>query len=395
MTILQGYIPEFERQTGMKVELKLSPLPVYNKAIGEALTSDTDSFDFINITFFLASRWISAGLLSDLDEFTTDREATPPDWNPADFVNGAQLPYRDDKGHTYGYAWEGGAMVMGLSRMDLMQRRGLKVPRTFAQLLEVVRELDGVDGVNGFVSWQLHHWCLIPYLHGFGGDVFKDAPRDMTPALASEAAIEAVDYYAKLLACAPADVLSYGEPQARQAMLTGRANIFIHSSSWITPMLRSEQSKVKETALVTAMPVGPVHDRPAANSQAFGIPRNAKNKRAAWEFVKWALSPEMAARVMREHGHATVCRRSVIESAAYRELNTVNGQNIGELYLDVLERPAKGPNYMAYRLTREFPVVGDAINWGVQQVATNKLSPPEAMRAAQQKAVSDLGQLKL
>ena len=53
------------------------------------------------------------------------------------FVDGAQVPYRDAKGATYGYSWEGGAMVMGLSRMDLMEKKGLKIPKTFAELQQV------------------------------------------------------------------------------------------------------------------------------------------------------------------------------------------------------------------------------------------------------------------
>ena len=77
-------------------------------------------------------------------------------------------------------------------------------------------------------------------------------------------------------------------------------------------------------------------DFPAANSQGFGIPKNAKNKKAAWEFIKWALSPEISMRLVKEHGHSSVCRKSVIESEEYRKLNTVGDQDLGKLYLEVL-----------------------------------------------------------
>ena len=101
----------------------------------------------------LATRWIAAGLLANLDEFTGDANLTPAEWNPKDFVDGAQVPYRDAKGATYGYSWEGGAMLMGLSRMDLMEKKGLKIPKTFAELQQVCAEINGTDGVNGMVSW--------------------------------------------------------------------------------------------------------------------------------------------------------------------------------------------------------------------------------------------------
>jgi multiple sugar transport system substrate-binding protein len=40
MAILQGYIPEFEQQTGMKVELRLFPFQLYNPQIVKALSSE-------------------------------------------------------------------------------------------------------------------------------------------------------------------------------------------------------------------------------------------------------------------------------------------------------------------------------------------------------------------
>lgn len=175
-----------------------------------------------------------------------------------------------------------------------------------------------------------------------------------------------------------------------QSLLTGRSNIFIHSSSWVTPILLSEESKVKDTSRVVRMPAGPVHDYPASNSQGLGIPKNAKNKEAAWEFVKWALSPEISMRLVKEHGHSSICRRSVIQSEEYRERNTVNGQDLGALYLEVLELPAKGENYMAYRTVKEFPIVGDVVNKAVEQLVTGQLSPRDAMNAAQEQAVANL-----
>ena len=138
------------------------------------------------------------------------------------------------------------------------------------------------------------------------------------------------------------------------------------------------------------MPAGPVRDFPAANSQGLGIPKNAKNKKAAWEFIKWALSPEISMRLVKEHGHSSVCRRSVIESEEYRRLNTVNGQDLGALYLEVLGLPVKDENYMAYRTVKEFPIVGDVLNKAFEQVATGQLAAPAAMNAAQEQAVANM-----
>ncbi|WPH17190.1 ABC transporter substrate-binding protein [Variovorax paradoxus] len=389
--ILRKYIPEFEQQTGMTVDLQLSAFPVYNQQADLELSSGGSAWDFCNVTFILAARWVAAGLLANLSDFAADRKLTPASWNPDDFVKGAQLPYLDKAGKAYGFAWEGGAMLMGMSRTDLMKKRGVEAPQTFDELMKVCEAVHGQDGVTGFVSSNLHHWFLPPYIHGFGGDLFANPPADIKPTLDSAAAVQAAGFYSTLLSkYSPQGVLGYTEDQARAALIGGRSNIFIHSSSWVTAMLSSPESKVKDTARVVRMPAGPKGDFPAANSQGLGIPKNAKNKEAAWEFIKWALSPELTARIVKDTGHPSICRRSVIESAEYKRINTINGQDIGKLYLEVLEQPGKTRNYMAYRTVKEFPLVGDAVNKAVERVVSGQAPAADAMKTAQEAALGSL-----
>jgi len=80
-TLLANYIPEFEAQTGMKVDLQLSAFPVYNQQANLELSSGGSAFDFVNVTFILAARWVAAGLLANLDEFTSDPNLTPTSTN--------------------------------------------------------------------------------------------------------------------------------------------------------------------------------------------------------------------------------------------------------------------------------------------------------------------------
>lgn len=388
---LKKYIPEFEQATGMTVDLQLSAFPVYNQQADLELSSGGSAWDFCNVTFILAGRWVNAGLLANLDDFARNPKFTPASWNPDDFVKGAQVPYLDKAGKTFGYAWEGGAMLMGISRMDLMKKHGLKVPQTFDELMAVAEAMHGKDGVSGFVSNNLHHWHLPPYLQGFGGDVFVDPPADITPALNTPAAVQAIDFYSRLLGkYGPQGVLGYTEDQARAALIGGRSNIYIHSSSWVTAMLTAPESKVRDTALVAPMPSGPKGNFAAANSQGLGIPKGAKNKEAAWEFIKWALSPELSARIVKDTGHSSVCRRSIIESAEYKRINTINGQDLGSMYLQTLEQPAKGRNYMAYRVVKEFPLVGDPINKAVERVVSGQMGAAESAKQAQDAALGNL-----
>jgi multiple sugar transport system substrate-binding protein len=264
------------------------------------------------------------------------------------------------------------------------------VPETFDQLIEVCEAINRQEGVAAFVADKLHHWNWIPYLMGHGGSVFRDPPDDLTPTLDTPEAAKAAEYYAKLVTeYAPSGVLSYTDDQAMRAQLAGRANIRTQAISWMTPLAKDPESTVKETVRYALMPGGPAGNFPGSNSHGFGIPAGARNKEAAWEFIKWALSKEMVRRIALEKGYSSPCRRSVIEDPAFGEVMTLNGQDVASLYLQVLELGGK-TGYMKYRTVPVYPQVGDKINKAIERIATGQQDGATAMAQAQEEAIADL-----
>jgi multiple sugar transport system substrate-binding protein len=361
-TYLKEMIPEFEAKTGMTVDFAPQAFPIYNQRADLELSTQGSAWDFLNITFIYSGRWIGAGWFAPLDEFVNDRNQTPREWDAADFVSGAQSSLLDAKGTTYGFAWEAGAMLMGAGRADLIDKAGLK----------------------------LHHWNWIPYLMGYGGRVFKDPPGNLTPTLDTPEAARAADYYASLLVkYGPSGLLSYTDDQAMRAQLSGRANMRTQALGWLSPLAKHEDSRVKSTVRYALMPGGPAGQFPGSNSHGFGIPVGAKNKRAAWAFITWAMSKETLRRITVEKGYTTVCRRSIIDDPAYRRAMTFNGQDVAELYLKVLNLGGKS-GYMKYRTVPVFPQVGDKINKAIERIATKQQSARDAMKQAQAEAIEDL-----
>jgi multiple sugar transport system substrate-binding protein len=389
-TYLQEYIPEFEEQSGMKVNFELQAFPIYNQRMDLELSTQGSAYDFCNVTFIYTGRWIGAGWFTPLDDFVADPNLTPADWDADDFVGGAQSSLQDAEGRTHGFAWEAGAMIMGLARGDLLDAAGVGMPETFDQLTEVCEAIDGQDSVAAFVADKLHHWNWIPYLMGHGGTVFRDPPGDLMPTLDTPEAAKAAEYYARLLtAYAPSGVLSYTDDQAMRAQLAGRANIRTQAISWMTPLAQDPESTVSETVRYALMPAGPAGNFPGSNSHGFGIPAGARNKEAAWQFIKWAMSKEMTRRIALEKGYSAVCRRSVIEDPAYVEALTLNGQDVASLYLQVLELGGRS-GYMKYRTVPVFPQVGDKINKAIERIATGQQDGAAAMAQAQEESISDL-----
>lgn len=387
---LKSYIPEFEEQTGMKVQFNTPAFPIFNQRADLELSTKGKAWDFLNITFIYSGRWIGAGWMSNLEEFIQDPNLTPPDWAPDDFVAGAQSALVDAKGDTYGFAWEAGAMIMSAARADLIDKAGLPLPTTFDELTQVCEAIKDQERVKAFVADKLHHWNFIPYLMGHGGQVFKAPPENLTPTLDTPQAAAAAQYYADLLKTyGPSGVLSYTDDQAMNAQLSGRANIRTQAIAWMVPLTKSPKSRVRETVRYGLMPAGPAGNFPGSNSHGFGIPLGAKNKKAAWAFIKWAFSKDMVRRMALEKGYSAVCRRSVIEDPAYKQNMTLNGQDVASLYLQVLELGGKS-GYMKYRTVPVFPQVGDKINKAIERIATKQQSSKAAMAQAQQEAIFEL-----
>jgi len=69
---------------------------------------------------------------------------------------------QDGNGDPYGFPWEAGAMIMSAARGDLLEQKGLGMPTTFDELLNVCEMTKGMERVAPFTADKLHHWNWIP-----------------------------------------------------------------------------------------------------------------------------------------------------------------------------------------------------------------------------------------
>lgn len=387
---LENYFPEFEEKTGMKVNFVTNAFPVFNQRTDLELSTKGSALDVINVTFIYSGRWIGAGWVENLKPYIEDPNLTPDDWDAADFVGGTMASLQDSNGDPHGFPWEAGAMIMGASRADLIDKAGKQMPTTFEELLDVCEAIHGQERMAAFTADKLHHWNWIPYLMGHGGQVFKDPPGNLTPTWDTPEAAAAADYYGNLLSqYGPSGILSFTDDQSMQTQKTGRANFRTQAITWMVPLAKDPDSKVKDTVRYSLMPGGPAGNFPGSNSHGFGIPVGSKNKKAAWEFIKWAVGKEMTLKLIENHGYPSVCRRSLIETELFKEAMTLNGQDVASVYLEVLELGGKS-GYMKYRTVPQFPQIGDKINKAIERVATGQQNGADAMAQAQSEAVADL-----
>lgn len=386
---LQQALPEFEALTGAKVNFDTPSFPVYNQRADLELSTRGAAYDVVNVTFIYSSRWINSGWLTPLDDYIRNPNLTPSDWDINDFLPGARAPETGRDGKLYGIPWTAEALLSASSRFDLVQAAGLPYPDTTDDLVKVLRAVNKKDRVAGFVADNHYGWTFVPYLHAFGGDVFRKAPDDLFPTLDSPEAIAAADYYANLLReFGPDGAVTYTPDQVLQSLKQGRVNFTDQGQLYLAQLGDAATSRTVKTVKFGLVPKGPAGRFPGTAVHGLGIPAGSKNKEAAWAFIQWALSKQTTRKAVLA-GYGSPARRSDIDSAAFRSRQVINGTDLAKLALDSIELAAK-TGHMKYRTVSVYPQVDQQLNKAIELVVTKQLSAKQAMQQAQAASIAEL-----
>jgi multiple sugar transport system substrate-binding protein len=386
--LLQQWLPEFEALTGAKVNYDAPSFPVYNQRADLELSTKGSAYDVVNVTFIYTSRWINSGWLTPLDDYIASPAHTPADWDVKDFLAGARAPETGRDGKLYGIPWTFEALLSGSSRFDLVQQAGLAYPDTTEDLIKVLRAVNRKEKVAGFVSDSHYGWTFVPYLHAFGGDVFRKAPDDLFPTLDTPEAIAAGEFYGQMLKeFGPDGAVTYTPDQVTQALKLGRVN-FADAGQLYLAQLGDASSKTTKTVNFGLVPKGPKGRFPGIAVHALGIPAGSKNKDAAWAFIQWALGKQISRRAVAA-GYGSPTRQSDIESSEFRKSQVINGHDLAKLSLDSIDLASKG-GYMKYRTVSVYPQVDQQLNKAIELIASGQLTAKQAFQQAQAASVAEL-----
>lgn len=388
--MLASYIPEFEEETGIKVNYETPGFAVFNQRADLELSTKGSAYDVLNVTFIYTARWIGSGWLTPLDQYFNDPNKTESDWDASDFMGGTMAAMSGTDGQVYGIPWVADAMMAAATRHDLMEKDGLSMPENFDDVQNVVEAMHNREpGLAGFINENHHGWTFPPYLQSFGGDVFRGPPDDLMPTLDAKEVIEAADFYSRLLRdFGPDGILSYTYDGVVAAMQQGAANYITLNHGFILQAADKAKSKVAETVAFSLFPKGPKAHTPGLAVHGFGIPVGSKKKDAAWEFIKWSMSKETVNRVMLEKGYGSITRQSLIDSPGFKERMLVNGYDMAEMFKQTIKIAESG--YMAYRTVHVYPMVNVQLNKAIESIVSGQLSAEDAMKTAQSNAISDL-----
>ena len=342
-------LPEFEAATGIKVQYSVTPEENYFDKLTTSLNSRSGDPDVFMTGAYQVWDYAPAGYIEPLEKYIGDAAKTAGDYDFADFYDGVVGSLRWDTvaGHKVGTGpqW---ALPMGYElnnlayNKKLFDAKGLKVPKTTDELMEVATALNEFAGsgsygiaVRGTRNWATIHPGYMTLFSTWGAQDFAVENGKLVCKLDSPEAIAMTDYWVKLIKAAGAPQWStYTWYQAGADFGAGKAAmLFDATCNGYFQNNPSDASAEAGNLAWTSGPLPPGKTNSHSNIWVWSMAMNAdsKNKDAAWYFIQYFTNKDFMKFSGTEGSCADAPRKSVAESPEYI---SIAGKSTG--YLEAL-----------------------------------------------------------
>jgi len=364
-TSIQSFIPDFEAETGIKVNVSETP---YGEAHQKQLLSyqqKAGTYDVAQFDNSFLMPFCQAQAMAPLDGYLGDSS----EYDIADFSQ-SQQDYGKCNGETLGLTLSTEPMIQWY-RTDIYEKLGLTPAKTWDEYYNNAKKVQdaGYGGqIIGFgpnVSWW---WMTMVW--SFGGNLYDDA---LNPTVNSKEAIAATDFLKKLMTVSPKGASTANSDEVTSKFLGENIGAMINYSGYYGSVLDKSINKNEGKIGTAPMPKGSADITHLAGWN-IGIPKDAKNPTAAWKFLEYVLG-KTNAKAYLESGAAAIGRKSI----------TTDADLLAKFpYLAQLEIPASSriERYPQIAVWPEFEVA--AID-AVTQVLNGKSDSTKAMTALNEK----------
>lgn len=299
-TAVMKVLPEFTKETGIKVEVdQLEFLKMREKQTLE-LTKARGDYDLISYVVFSKADYVFADQLENLARFFMNPRLADPSYDPDDIIpgymqnigvaGGAKGYLPGPTGSLFGIPFGSETSILGY-RKDIFAKHNLKVPTTYDEMMDLACKIPQLEkGMGGVASRAAsgHHAAHAYLLHlaPLGGRVFDD---QWNPIINNAAGLKAAETLKKIVDCGPEGAKTFGVAEAGAAFLQGKTAMYLDSTVFAGQVDNPAQSKVVGQVGWAMHPMGV---RRGSQTGGFGIaiPRNAKEKDAAFLLMQWLTS---------------------------------------------------------------------------------------------------------
>jgi len=374
--IIEKLLPEFERETGIKVEFeKVGYGDMHDKLVTQ-LVSSQSYYNLMEIDFLWAGEFPAAGWLVDL-KFFIERDGfdmaafIPATWDLLARTDD-HIPIIPMYNYSMGLLYRSDLLAdpaLG-SAYQAQFGRELALPQTLESYVELAKFMKDNAGIAG-AAMQAQRGDpnaleFSNYLFSSGGS-YLDESGQVT--LESEAGIKALTLYVDAVQnAAQQGALSATLDDTMRLMCQGEAFSMI-SYWWMLPQVDNEAQcpAVAGKIGLSVMPGG--HGE--SGGWGWGIAHNTpeEEQEAAWKFIQWVQSEEIAVRRALE-GHAPV------SEAVFRNEQVLQKYPFYETALDVV---ATAKSFPIFTYSAQYE---DVLGTHLSRAAGGEIAPEAAIKAA-------------
>jgi len=300
---IQELLPQFKAETGIEVEMEvISYIDMHSKLVPQ-LISPKGSYDAIVVDFYWAGEFTKAGWLMPLDDLVKRDNFDTGVYVPKvmDLVGRVDntlymLPFYN---YSMAIIYRKDLIEDPKERAAFKSKYGidLKVPETWDEYWKQVEFFsrdtnnDGKNDMYGTVIQGQRGDCISMqwsnFLYAQGGQ-YND--KDWNPTLNNAAGISALTAYREALQkFSPPGSESYCFDEGFNVMAQGKAFSLQTFNIMFAGFEDPKSSKVVGKVAITPNPGGGLN-----GAWGWAIPKSSPNKEAAWKFLKWVESYEIA-----------------------------------------------------------------------------------------------------
>lgn len=352
-------IPEFERETGIKVRLEVLPEDQNRQKLAVAFAAGRGDIDvFGSQRHQEGAKYHAAKWYEPLKPLIDSRRITSPAFDFADFapqaINDATV-----EGELIGMPLYSELQLL-VYRKDLLQQAGIAVPQTLDELEAAAKRLTDRNankyGIclrgKGAATTTIYSGIL----HSMGGN-WVDAKGN--PAFTTAEAIRAFEYYGRMAReYGPPGAANYHWLQCQGQVAAGNAAFWTDSNIFFATLLDPAKSPVADKFGFAMLPAGPGGRKPAGGGWFLSIYSKSKSKEAAWQFIQWATNKENALKA--QLASIPTARLSAWNADAFKKQD--KAPELTKATLDSLNlkgTPSWGPPFVAVGEIRD--VLGAAV----------------------------------
>jgi len=298
---IMALLPSFEKETGIKVNIEITPhKEIHSKEMLD-LSSGTANYDVMSMDNPWLQEFAGTG---NLLPFTKYIEKEDPEFIEG-FIQNLYKSYGEYEGVIYAYPYQVGVQVL-FYRKDLFEQFSDEYQKQYGYPLEPPVTFEEYTQIAKFFTKKYNP--IVPTTYGVGMAAYRGGPalaeycmrlwamggrgfdeawnvqfNDYIGVKALENVIETGKY------APPGYYTMYFDEMSKQYM-SGNTAMIIQWDAFAGEIFDPEKSQVADKTGVAVIPGA----QPMLGGWALIINKNSKNPEAAYKFVRWVNSPELA-----------------------------------------------------------------------------------------------------